>query len=119
MKFIDMEINNSTQYHNSLRNQMNTNIQTQIRKQIAVWFSTSSGLKNQIFFDNGITVADMIRKYLEKIKKPELYCRQNDLVFLYNEVNIDYNDQRKLKEFFKYDQMPKINVVDILNLIVK
>jgi hypothetical protein len=68
-------------------------------------------------FNYGTTITKMLEKYLQKIGKSHLYCTDNKICFLFNDIRLRFGDQTPIEEFFKGMTNPKILINDVSNLI--
>ena len=119
IKNIKKNINNmDTSNINNVSFQMNNNIGIQMNKDISkiyennnkkieVTFTTTIGTRNFIIFDYGTPISDMLRKYLEEIKRPELI---NKISFSFKGRDLNYQDQTKIEDYFKNTSRPIIIV---------
>ena len=108
------QINNMQMQMNQMNNFMlkkNDNIQENIiEKKNVLFHSDKDEWKMVMVFDGGITVSEMLKQYLEKIAKPELF-KSDEIWFLYNAVKINRNDNTKIRDKFKDSQNLSITVV--------
>ena len=64
-------------------------------------FKNSPGGQVLLVLDPDITVKEMLKTYLMRIKKPELFDNGDKIRFLLNSKGLKFNDNRKIKELFK------------------
>ena len=99
-------------------NENNLNINNSEIQKMKVIFTTTKGIITPIPIDCEKTVDQLLKIYLTRVDKLDLYHKPQDVCFLYNAVKIGYGDQTKLKDFFKYQSNPKITVNFIKDLVV-
>ena len=108
------QINNMQIQMNQMNNFMlmkNDNMQENfIEKKSVRFHSDIDEWKMVMIFDGGITVSEMLKQYLEKIEKPELY-KSDEIWFLCNAMKINWNDNTKIPDRFKDSQNLSITVV--------
>ena len=80
-------------------------------------FKTTQGVTRNIPIDPDKTISELIRTYFNRIGKPELFDKKNELCFLYNATRLDFNSQTKVGDFFRSSSFPTIVVNDVNNLI--
>ena len=96
-------------------NSMINKIENKVNKiMYNVSFQNSAGVKILLVLDSDITVKEMLDAFFQKINKPEITDKKNEIRFIFNASKIKYNDNRKLKEFFKFFSYspPSIYVLD-------
>ena len=99
-------------------NENNLNINNFKMEKMNVIFTTSNGIRTNIYIDIEKTVDQLLKIYLTRVDKLDLYQNKSeDVCFLYNVVKIRYGDQTKLKDFFKYQTDQKITVNYLKNLV--
>ena len=67
-------------------------------------------------FDYGITVSEILKKYLERIEKPELF-HSDRIFFICNATKLNWNDKTKIEEKFSNGRVHLIMVNDNYNLV--
>ena len=102
-----MQMNPININNNDLLGQNNNNI----KQKIKVIFLTTTGLENQFTFDYGISVNEMLNKYLNYLE----IKRTDGIVFVYNGTKLNLNDNTKVEEKFRdisSDQIIRLFVID-------
>ena len=94
----------------------NVNENNDHEKIINVTFKTLAGINKIFVFDYGTTISDMLRKYLEEIKRPDL-INKNEISFLFNAHKLNFGDHTKIEDIFKDLPNPIIIVNDTIHLI--
>ena len=84
-----------------------------IPKQTVV-FKTTAGLTTSIVFDYGTTMDEVLKKYWERIGKPE-NIHSNRFCFLFNAKKINYGIKTPVEQYFKFDDNPRVIVYEVLN----
>ena len=109
---------NWMQGYNSINNPNNQakNSNTMPNK-INCIFNTTTGKTLTILIDHGKTVNELIKIYFMRINQPELMNREGDICFVYNASKIEFNNQQKVEDFFRFNSNPSILVNDVHNLI--
>ena len=80
-------------------------------------FNTTTGKSLTILIDHGKTVNELIKIYFMRIDQPDLINREGDICFVYNASKIEFNNQQKVEDFFRFNSNPSILVNDVHNLI--
>ena len=75
-----------------------------------VIFTTGTGSSKVLILDYGTTVDDMLKIYLKKENKLDLYGSYNKIGFLYNIKNIQFGNTTPIELFFKNRRTPKVQV---------
>ena len=75
-----------------------------------VIFTSGTGNSKVLILDYGTTVDDMLKIYLKKENKLDLYGSNNKIGFLYNIKNIQFGNQMPIELFFKNRRTPKVQV---------
>ena len=78
-------------------------------------FKTATGFCIDIYINPKKTLKDLIKKYFEKIKQPELY-KDKDIVILCHGNIIEKNSKKKISEFIQekfFDGPPIFVVLDL------
>ena len=84
-------------------------------KKINVLFATSSqGKKENLDVEYGTTIDELIKLYLNKVKRPDLIDKDKNISFIYNSKALNFGDKRKIENVFKnnYNNNNIIFVVD-------
>ena len=81
-----------------------------------VVFKTSRGLKLNIIIDPDKTISDLIRLFFIRVDKEELFQR-NDVIFIWNAQKLEYNDNTKIRNYFRLSFQPTIIANDLRDLI--
>ena len=87
----------------------NDNIQKNIIEKKNVLFISNIDEKWNMQFDSQITVSEMLKQFLVKIEKPELF-KTDKIVFVFNATKLNWGDNTKIRDKFK-DKSPSITVV--------
>ena len=74
-----------------------------------IFIVNAQGGQVLLVLDPDITVKEMLKTYLMKIKKPELFGKIDKISFLFNAERLIFEDSRKIKELFKYT--PNYNIL--------
>ena len=80
-------------------------------------FKTTQGMTKIIPIEKGKTMSELIKTYLNRVGKPELFNRTNDICFVCNANKIDIHSKVKVEQYFMNFSSPKILVNDVKNLI--
>ena len=75
-----------------------------------VIFTSGTGNSKVLILDYGTTVDDMLKIYLKKENKLDLYGSYNKIGFLYNIKNIQFGNTSPIELFFKNRRTPKVQV---------
>ena len=84
---------------------------------INVIFKTTQSVLTNILIDYGKTMSELIKLYLRRMGKPELFGRNDGVCFLFNATKISFDCQTKVEDFFQFTFHPTIIVNDVNNLI--
>ena len=79
---------------------------------VNVAFAASSGQKISIATSPDTTIAQLLRMYLKRVNRPESDVGKNLSFFHWLEV-IDFNSQKKIKEYSKLNQIEVIYLSEI------
>ena len=113
------QINNMQIQMNQMNNLMlmNNNIQNNLNNnpKIYVHFVSANGSKWDMIFDKGITISEMLKKFFERIEKPQLF-KSEDIFFLFNSMKLNWDDNTKLEDKFGPIATPTIIIQDTFNL---
>ena len=83
-------------------NENNLNINNSEIQKMNVIFKTAKGIRTNIQIDCEKTVDQLLKIYLTRVGKLDLYQKKSkDVAFIHNAQLIKYGDQTKLKDFFK------------------
>ena len=75
----------------------NNNIKT-----INILFATSSqGKKENLVVNYGTNIDELIKLYLNKVKRPDLINNEKNISFIYNSKPLNFGDKRKVENVFK------------------
>ena len=114
------QINNMQIQMNQMNNLMlmNNNIQNNLnnKRKINVSFKTTAGSKWVMAFDEGITISEMLKKFFERIEKPQLF-KSEDIAILYNATKLNWDDSTKIEEKFPPSYgIPTLIINDFQNI---
>ena len=106
-------------------NQMYTSNQPNFREQnnnysdkkIQAVFKTGRGVITTIYIDYGKTVSYLIQVYFKRVGKPELFKRPLEIGFIYNARLINFNESKKVEDYFLGINNVIITVQDHRDLI--
>ena len=99
-------------------NNLNNNSQgSQMGNKINVVFKTTMGIITNILIDYGKTMSELLKVYLTRVDKIELFNTKNTIAFLFNAKKIDWLDDTKVEIFFRFTPHPTIVVNDMRGLI--
>ena len=71
-------------------------------KKINILFVTSSqGKKENLYVDYGTNVDELIKLYLNKVKRPDLIYNEKNISFIFNSKQLKFGDKRKVETVFK------------------
>lgn len=84
---------------------------------INVIFKTTQGMIKNISIEGDKTINESIKIYLNRVGKPELFNRTNEIYFLSNGNKLNINSNQKIEDFFRGFATPAIIVNDVKNLI--
>ena len=105
------------QGYNMAMNEVNSSINdSQINKKNVV-FKTTQGVKTNISIEEDKTMSELIKTYLNRMGKPELFGKKDVVCFLFNASKIDFNCPMKISQFFGFHSHPILIVNDVNNLI--
>ena len=85
-------------------------------RKVNLLFRTTKGMKINMMIDFGKTVREMIEIYFKRVEKPDLINRPQDICFIFNAKRIDFNEQRKVEDYFG-GIFANITVNDVKDLI--
>ena len=99
-------------------NNINNNFQgTQMGNKKNVVFKTTMGIITNILIDYGKTMSELLKVYLTRVDKMELFNTKNTIAFLFNAKKIEWLDDTKVEIFFRFTPQPTIVVNDMRGLI--
>ena len=114
-----MNMNNNNMGMNMNNNNMGMNVDNNIGKiednieKMTITFRTSKGETKNITVDYGISIADLLNKYLKAINH---HGDVNEIGFLFNACKLNLEDETKIEEKFKYTIRPLIIVYQVNNI---
>ena len=99
-------------------NNINNNFQgTQMGNKKNVVFKTTMGIITNILIDYGKTMTELLKVYLTRVDKMELFNTKNTIAFLFNAKKIEWLDDTKVEIYFRFTPQPTIVVNDMRGLI--
>ena len=99
-------------------NNINNNFQgTQMGNKKNVVFKTTMGIITNVLIDYGKTMTELLKVYLTRVDKMELFNTKNTIAFLFNAKKIDWLDDTKVEIFFRFTPQPTVVVNDMRGLI--
>ena len=99
-------------------NNINNNFQgTQMGNKKNVVFKTTMGIITNVLIDYGKTMTELLKVYLTRVDKMDLFNTKNTIAFLFNAKKIDWLDDTKVEIFFRFTPQPTIVVNDMRGLI--
>ena len=105
------------QGYNMAMNEVNSSINdSQINKKNIV-FKTTQGVVTNLSIDENKTMSELMKTYLNRMGKPELFDKKDGVCFLFNAAKVDFYCPTKISEFFGYNSHPTLIVNDVNNLI--
>ena len=109
---------NIGQTNNNNNNNINNNYQgTQMGNKKNVVFKTTMGIITNVLIDHGKTMTELLKVYLTRVDKMELFNTKNTIAFLFNAKKIEWLDDTKVEIFFRFTPQPTIVVNDMRGLI--
>lgn len=72
---------------------------TNNKKQINVTFKTTNGLNNNLSFDYGTTINEMLESYLKWIERDELIGKENKISFFFNAKKVKFGDHTNIEDY--------------------
>ena len=105
--------------YNMAMNEMQNNNQSNVAPagKVNVIFKTTQGVVTNLLIDYGKTMGELIKTYLARMGKPELYGKKDGICFLYNATKIEFDSKTTIEDFFHYTPNPNIIVNDVNSLI--
>ena len=99
-------------------NNINNNSQgIQMGNKKNVVFKTTMGIITNILIDYGKTMTELLKVYLTRVDKMDLFNTKNTIAFLFNAKKIEWLDDTKVEIFFRFTPQPTIVVNDMRGLI--
>ena len=99
-------------------NNINNNFQgTQMGNKKNVVFKTTMGIITNVLIDYGKTMTELLKVYLTRVDKMELFNTKNTIAFLFNAKKIEWLDDTKVEIFFRFTPQPTVVVNDMRGLI--
>ena len=120
MRNIEMQIHNIvTKLNNNMPMNINNNMGIFMNNNIwikkkKILFQTAEGVETSLDVYFGTSIGDMLKLYLKETNHPEL-INTDKIAFLFNAQKLKFDDETKIEEFFKFDDRPKILVIDSVN----
>ena len=84
---------------------------------INIVFNTTQGMNKNFAVEREKTISELIKTYLNRVGKPELFNRTKDICFICNGNKIDIYSKVTVGQYFGHNINPKIIVNDVKNLI--
>ena len=106
---------NIGQTNNNDINNNSQGIQMGYKKNVV--FKTTMGIITNILIDYGKTMTELLKVYLTRVDKMELFNTKNTIAFLFNAKKIEWLDDTKVEIFFRFTPQPTIVVNDMRGLI--
>ena len=107
------QINNMQIQMNQMNNLMlmNNNIQNNLnyKPKINVRFKAIDLSTLAMCFDEGITISEMLKKFFERIEKPQLF-KSNAIYIVYNAAKLNWDDNTKIEDKFRSNANPVVLV---------
>jgi hypothetical protein len=88
-------------------NELNNNSFFDDRPKKNVIFQGDRGNLTNMLFNYDTTTDEMLKKYLKRINRPDLYGN-NKIYFIFNAERIRFGDKTPIKELFKNAHIPKV-----------
>jgi len=85
-------------------------------KQNVMFYATTTGLSINIIISPNHSLLTLLKKYLARIGIT-IESAKNRLLFTFESYKINFDKKTKIKDFFKYENNPKITVHETGNLI--
>ena len=98
-------------------NSMANSEENQPGPKLNIVFNTTQGTLHNLVLPYGTTISQAIEKYLNRVGRPDLFGKPDQLCFLVNAQKLQFNDQTPIEQYFKNNLNPKIVVNDTNNLI--
>ena len=127
MPFQGMNIGGSEEWmkgyqmgYNEVMNENKDNNQPPVNPtidKINIVFNTTQGMNKNFAVEREKTISELIKTYLNRVGKPELFNRTKDICFICNGNKIDIHSKVTVGQYFGHNINPKIIVNDVKNLI--
>ena len=99
-------------------NNINNNSQgIQMGNKKNVVFKTTMGIITNVLIHYGKTMTELLKVYLTRVDKMDLFNTKNTIAFLFNAKKIEWLDDTKVEIFFRFTPQPTIVVNDMRGLI--
>ncbi len=77
-------------------------IENNKKRKINILFATSSqGKKENLIVNYGTNIDELMKLYLNKVKRPDLINNEKKISFIYNSKQLNFGDKRKVETVFK------------------
>ena len=99
-------IQSTTNFNKTLEpcyNEINTENKLKIKKMNILFVTSSQGKKENININYGTSIDELLKIYLNKVKRPDLINNQKNISFIYNSKALNFGDNRKVENIFKYN----------------
>ena len=118
MPMMHFSMNNNILNDDDWRKIYNTTVERNFNAfdKMNVVFKTSRGLRINIIIDPDKTISDLIRIFFMRVDREELFQR-NDIIFIYNAQKLEYNDNTRVRDYFRIYFHPVIMANDLRDLI--
>ena len=118
MPMMHFSMNNNILNDDDWRKMYNTTVEHNFNAfdKMNVVFKTSRGLRINIIIDPDKTISDLIRIFFMRVDREELFQR-NDIIFIYNAQKLEYNDNTRVRDYFRIYFHPVIMANDLRDLI--
>ena len=84
---------------------------------ITIIFVTTQGVSHSLFATHGTTVDELIKKYLKRAGRLDLYeTKSKKICFSFNNIVLKYGDKTPVEQLFKDKPYPKVVFNDVNNL---
>ena len=87
---------------------------------INIFFKTTQGIQTNVGINSEESIGKLLLIYLTRIGRQDLIIDPNNLrkiCFLHISYQLKFNDNTKIKDFFKGNPNPKVIVNDVDNMI--
>ena len=105
------------QGYNMGMNEVNSNVNDSQVNKTNVIFKTTQGVVTNLSIEEDKTMSELIKTYLNRVGKPELFSKKDGVCFLFNAAKVDFNCPTKISQFFGFHSHPTLIVNDVNNLI--
>ena len=115
-------INVNEKFSKDQNNEESDEEEIEYRKNITnIIFKTTQGVTTYVLINSEESIGKLLLKYLTRIGRQDLIIENPNnlgkICFLYNAYQLKFNDNTKIKDFFKGNPNPKVVVNDVDNLI--